>query len=38
MSDLGLFKTHGWLIIFACIMFYSAWYVYLSREYGPIDE
>jgi hypothetical protein len=37
-SDLGLFKDYGFLIIFFCIIFYTATYTYLCQEYGEIDD
>lgn len=38
MSDLGYFKDYGYLIISIIALSYLSFYVYLSRDYGPIDE
>jgi len=38
ISNLGYFKDYGYLIIFFCIIFYMSTYIYLSREYGEIDD
>jgi hypothetical protein len=38
MNDLGLFRNYGWLIVFFCVIFYMSTYIYLSNEYGEIDD
>ena len=38
MSDLGLMKDYGHIIMSAFLIFYGIMYTYLTYEYGPIDE
>jgi hypothetical protein len=37
-NDLGYFKDYGHLIIFFCITFYMSTYIFLTRDYGCIDD
>jgi len=38
MSDLGLFKDYGHIVISSVLILYGVLYTYLANEYGPIDE
>jgi len=38
MSDLGLLKDYGHIIISAVLILYGLLYTYLCNEYGAIDE